>query len=55
MVQDTDGLQSGGLRVLTGFNLPTAFVLQLMEKPQQRRTLQMAVMGMQPLQQAVYR
>ena len=55
MVQHADGLQSGGLRMLAGFDLPTALVLQLMEQPQQRRILQMTVMGMQPVQQAVHR
>ena len=37
-----------------GFDLPTALVLQLMEQPQQRPILQMTVMGMQPVQQAVH-
>eukprot|EP01136_Pigoraptor_vietnamica_P036554 Opistho-1_new@103304 len=55
MVQHADGLQSGGLRMLAGFDLPTALVLQFMEQPQQRPILQMTVMGMQPVQQAVHR
>ena len=32
-----------------------ALTLRFMEQPQQRRILQMTVMGMQPVQQAVHR